>query len=163
MNQEFLNTMAAVACSCIQQIKATKDEKARKGLLSLLLTLCRNMEDIAPRNASKAAQKRADDLEIGDLRKYHFDDGGRFPGGRKKTELHWEHWRPAVDIRNELLELTEPTLENVKEVLSTAKICWVLLSENKKLDKRGQRSSRKDPSKSYAIAEIELQHDWKLP
>jgi hypothetical protein len=155
MNEEFLNSMSVVACSLISQIKSTNDKKTKKGLLSLLLTLCRNMEDVAPRNASKKAQARADQLKLGDLRSYHFDDGPRFPGGRSNSKLHWEHWKPAVDIRSELLSLDEPTTENVKDILSQAKICWVLLDENKLLDKRGQRKSRKDPAESYKIAEIE--------
>jgi len=118
------------------------------------------MEDVCPRNASKAAQARADELNIGDLRKYHFDDGGRFPGGRKSSNLHWEHWKPAVDLRDEILSLEDSSPESISAVLAKARVCWVLAEENNRLNSLGHRTKREDPQKCYDDACIEMHYDW---
>ena len=160
MNEEFLNVMSSTAHYMLSQMKDLKDLKAMRGMMSLLLALCRNMEDIAPRNASKKAQARANELNLGDLRQYHFDNGSKFPGGRKSSLLHWEHWKPAADMRNELLSLGEATIQDVKSIISQTKICWILLEENKVLDLLGQRTKRRDPLEAYSLAKIELYYDW---
>jgi hypothetical protein len=160
MNKSFLEVMSRVACDMLKSIKTVTDTETKRGVKALLLTLCRNMEDVAPRNASKAAQDRANELGIGDLRQLHFDHGSRFPGGRKKSLLHWEHWKPAADLRNELLALHDPTLKDVEAVLSSARVCWVLLEENARLNDLGYRTGRESPDIAYAEAKIELQYEW---
>lgn len=161
MNESFVSAMASVACSIISQMRFTKDEETIRGLNSLLLTLCRNMEDVAPRNASRMAVERADELGLGDLRAYHWDDGSRFPGGRKATKLHWEHWRPAADLKRDMLKLKLPNEGDVRQILNTARICWITLDENKKLDELGHRYNRTNPEVSYKEARIELAYDWE--
>ena len=160
MNPEFLQVMSETACDMVKKIKDVKDIRARRGMMALLLTLCRNMEDVAARNASTKAQMRADELNLGDLRQYHWDDGGRFPGGRKSSRLHWEHWRPAVDLRNEMLSLEDPTPDQIKIILSTSRVCWILLDENDKLNSLGYRTNRVDPKTCYDEAGIELHYEW---
>lgn len=160
VNQEYLDKMTSITIEILKQLSSTKDPVARRGVLTLLLTLCRNMEDVAPRNASKSAQQRADSLSLGDLRQYHFDDGGRFPGGRKNSRLHWEHWKPASDLRRDLLNLYQPSHESVKQILEKSRVCWILLEENDVLNSLGHRINRKDPEKCYREANIDLAYDW---
>lgn len=160
MNEEFLRVMSESAHDMVLRMKNLKDPCSRRGMMTLLLTLCRNMEDVAARNASKMAQERAEVLGLGDLRKYHWDDGGRFPGGRKSSRLHWEHWRPAADLRRDILLLENPTPESVKEILRSSRVCWILLEENDKLNRLGYKVNRKDPSKCYEDAQIHLHYEW---
>jgi len=160
MNKSFLEIMSKVACDMLRHIKDASDIESKRGINALLLTLCRNMEDVAPRNASKAAQARANILGIGDLRQYHFDHGARFPGGRGNSLLHWEHWKPAADLRNELFSLEDPTPKDIERILDGAKICWILLEENDKLNRLGYRTCRKDPASAYLEAKIDLQYEW---
>lgn len=160
MQEEFLKAMAGAASDLVKRIHSTRDRKAKRGLLTLLLTLCRNMEDICPRNASKAAQTRADELNIGDLRQYHFDDGGKFPGGRKSSNLHWEHWKPAVDLRDEMLSVENPDQKEMERILVKARVCWILMSENDALNSLGHRTRRSDPQKCYDDAGIEMNYEW---
>jgi len=160
INQEYLDKMSNIAIEILKQLSSTIDPIARRGVLTLLLTLCRNMEDVAPRNASRSAQQRADSLSLGDLRKYHFDDGGRFPGGRKNSHLHWEHWKPAADLRRELLGLSNPTPQSVRQILEKSRVCWILLEENDTLSRLGHKINRKDPEKCYQEANIDLAYDW---
>jgi hypothetical protein len=160
MNQQFLDYMAAAASQMITSIESLTDPAAIRGAKAILLTLCRNMEDVAPRNVSVKAAARGRELGIDDLRAYHFDAGGRFPGGRKASRLHWEHWRPASDLRSELLSLHDPTPAACKSVLETARVCWVLLEENDELNRRGCRTGRRDPAGDYAAAGIEMQYEW---
>lgn len=161
MNDSFVEAMSRVALSLISEIKNAKDNETKRGLNSLLLTLCRNMEDVAPRNASKKAAERASMLGLGDLRQYHWDDGSRFPGGRKATQLHWEHWRPAADLKRDILSLKSASEEQIRTILGSARICWITLDENKKLDDLGHRYNRSNPEKSYVEAQIELAYDWR--
>lgn len=160
MNNHFLTTMAASASDLAFQLQRTTDRQTRKGLLSVLLFLCRGMQDVAPRNASKRAQARADELGIGDLRQYGFYDAGRFPGGRKGSGMHWEHWKPAVDMRDAILDLTVPFPDTVQAILSEARICWILLEEAEELRKLGHNTGRSDPGESYRAAGIELAYTW---
>lgn len=160
MNPQFLAAMAASASDLAFQVGKATDRQTRKGLLSVLLYLCRGMQDVAPRNASKRAQARADDLGIGDLRQYSFYDAGRFPGGRKGSGMHWEHWKPAVDMRDAILALPVPFPETVAAVLSEARICWILLEEADALRQLGHSTGRADPALSYRAAGIVLAHDW---
>lgn len=160
MNEEFLRVMSETACDMTLRLRGLQDSSARRGMMALLLTLCRNMEDVATRNASRAAQDRADELCLGDLRKYHWDDGGRFPGGRKSSKLHWEHWYPAADMRRDILSLENPTPVKIQNVLKTSRVCWILLEENDRLNKLGHRINRKDPHLCYEEAQIQLCYDW---
>lgn len=159
MKVTFLAAMSkTAACMALQLQDDDLDAAARRGLMHMLLMLCRNMQETAPINASRAAQEEADKIGIGDLRRKKFSDGSRFPGGRGR--FHWEHWRPAVDLRDEILRLREPTAESTAEVLRTARICWILQEENSKLNEIGCRTGRSDPGSAYAAAGIELAHEW---
>ena len=160
MNPQFLAVMAETASGIVLSLQKTTDREARRGLLSLLLTLCRGMQDVAPRNASIRAQARAHELGLGDLREHDFYDGARFPGGRKASMMHWEHWKPAVDLRNEILALTSPTPSAVECILKNARICWILLEEATLLRKLGHNTGRADPAESYKAAGIELAYPW---
>lgn len=162
MNSPFVASMARVALSIVNELRVCRDADTKRGLNSLLLTLCRNMEDVAPRNASRMAVERATELGLGDLRRYHWDDGSRFPGGRKATRLHWEHWRPAADLKRDILALGRPTEKSISEILGSARICWITLDENKRLDELGHRYNRSNPVQSYADARIELAYDWSV-
>jgi hypothetical protein len=160
MDPDFINSMSEVALSIIVQLSKPQSKQSTRGLHSLLLTLCRNMEDVAPRNASVAAQTRADELHLGDIRNYHFDHGSRFPGGRKKSELHWEHFIPAVHLKSQLLSLVNPTSDIIKPILSQSRICWITLQENSKLNSLGFKSVRPDPQLAYQQANITLAYPW---
>lgn len=160
MNSSFVRSMAEISLCIVNKIKENEEKQTGKGLLSLLLTLCRNMEDVAVRNASCAAQLRANQLGLGDLRNYHWDDGGRFPGGRKESGLHWEHWKPAVDMRTEILRLENPSIDSIENILKNARVCWILLEENDSLNKNGHKMRRRDPELCYKEANIALYYDW---
>jgi hypothetical protein len=160
MDSDFLNSMSEVSLSILQQLSRPQSTPSTKGLHALLLTLCRNMEDVAPRNASVTAQTRADELKLGDLRNYHFDHGSKFPGGRKNSELHWEHFFPAAHLKSQLLSLVNPTTDLIKPILSQSRICWITLQENSKLNSLGFKSVRPNPQLAYQQANIILAYHW---
>jgi len=156
-----MRSMAEVGETIISQMRMVSDTETLRGLNALLLQLCRNMEDVAPRNASVMAQRHAFSLGIGDLRLYHFDHGRNFPGGRKNSTLHWEHWKPAADIKNELLSLpVDHSIQQIECILSQSRICWILLEENDRLNKLGFRTNRRNPELCYGEANISLYYPW---
>jgi hypothetical protein len=57
--------------------------------------------------------------------------------------LHFEHTVTVGKLVGSLLKMQEPTLAQVVEVLSTAKVSWVTKAENAELDKFGFRSIRR--------------------
>jgi hypothetical protein len=161
MNPRFITSMAHCSAEILKQIRNTQDQQTITGLLSLLLTLCRNIEDVAPRNASTSAQHRANQLGLGDLRQYHFDHGSKFPGGRKLSQLHWEHWTPAVHIRNSILSLPQDySPQQIESLLGHSRICWITLDENSKLNNLGFKSTRPNPHLAYQQANITLAYPW---
>ena len=163
MNDSFLDTMSNLASQMIAQMPAAEgDAAAERGLRSLLMTLCRNMEDVAPRNASTKAAARGRELGIADLRAFHFDDGCRIPGGRAASRLHWEHWFPVAEMRRELVCLRDPTPTACRTVLAKARLCWILKEEDSALTALGFRSRRPDPDAAYRAAGIEMEYSWEM-
>lgn len=161
MNEIFLRTMSNLACQIINEVPASLPDKAtERGVRNLLMILCRNMEDVAPRNASIKAVEMAARLGIEDLRRLHFDDGGRIPGGRAASRLHWEHWFPVAEMRRELMDLQKPTPEACRDVLAKARLCWILKEEDDALTSLGYRSRRPDPEAAYRAAGIEMAYPW---
>jgi len=161
MSEKFIEVMSHLVSEMVKiSPKYSDDRAARNGLNALIMTLCRNMEDVVPRNVSVKAAARGRELGVRDLRKFHFDHGGKIPGGRKKSLLHWEHWMPVAEMKRELLELVNPTPEECRKVLSKSRICWIMKDENDELDRRGFKSVRPDPEGAYKIAGIEFEYDW---
>jgi hypothetical protein len=161
MNGVFLATMSDLASQMVLSAPAAgADPAAERGLRALLMTLCRNMEDVAPRNVSVKAAHRGRSLGIDDLRRLHFDDGCRIPGGRRSSSLHWEHWLPVAEMRRELMSLSDPTPAACRAVLSKARLCWILKEEDDRLSELGFRSRRPDPDAAYRAAGIELAYPW---
>lgn len=161
MNEVFLNTMSILASKMVSEMACVQDDPtAKRGLSNLLMTLCRNMEDVAPRNVSIRAMERGRELGINDLRTLHFDDGGRINGGRAMSKLHWEHWFPVVEMRKEIVSLGHPTPEACKGVLSRARVCWILKEEDLALTALGYRCRRPDPEAAYREAGILMAYSW---
>ncbi len=121
---------------------------------SLLKHLCRELEDFAPRNVSKAACDEALRNDIADLREFHWNDQHKFDKGREVFQ--WEHMVPASDLFWDLVALAKDAKhtehERVAKVLRRARIAWILKDEDKGLPK----NRRADPWRAYQDAKIEL-------
>ena len=99
-------------------------------------------------------------MGIADLRKIHFDDGKKVPGGKAALGIHWEHWLPVAEMKAKLLILPDPTPEACAEVLSEARLCWVMKWEDERLSQLGFRIRRPDPEAAYRAAGIEMAYPW---
>lgn len=110
-----------------------------------------------PRTASVNAQKRADELGIGDLRRF---DWGDQPSKTKMKDpgrkiFHFEHITPMNVIVNDIIESNCETA--IKSHIMKIKIAWILKEEDRLLTKGINGSWRsKRPSDAYQRLNIQL-------
>ena len=126
------------------------------GLLKLRIDrTLRAIGTYQPRTASVNAQKRADELGIGDLRRF---DWGDQPGKMKdkgRKIFHFEHVTPMNVIVNDIIESNCETA--IKSHIMKIKIAWILKEEDRLLTKGINGSWRsKRPSDAYKILNIQL-------
>jgi hypothetical protein len=138
--------------------------RASRSYDELIVLAIRKVDEVAPVNVSKAAHAKARELGIQkDLRNYCWvcQTHKRAMKDVDRTVFHWEHYTTVDDMNREIRLLGEgPLPSDVANVLSRAKIVWLLESENVRLDRAGARSRRSDPIAAYEDAGIELMHDW---
>lgn len=156
---EALSLLADTAHHLLRQ-RAKAGAIARRSLDSLLGHLCREVEDLAPRNVSVAAMQQATGRGLGDLRRFHWDDQIKGMGDAGRATFHWDHFVPVSVLRRALLEEREPTSARCAEILRTARIAWITKDEDRRLTKLGFRHLRPDPEAAYRDASIELAHPW---
>ena len=70
--------------------------------------------------------------------------------------FHWEHVLPRAQMLDLLLAQLAPNVRSVHEVVSRARIAWILKSEDSMLSARGFRSRRSNPYQCYRDCNIEL-------
>jgi hypothetical protein len=140
--------------------------RARGGALKsydeLLALAVRKVDEISPLNVSKVAQEKANELGIGDLRTrcWKCTRSYKDPAHKGERLFVWEHYKRAVDIRKEVLDLPNPTVEQIAAILATTRIAWIVRSEDVKLGPG--RKPRPDPAAAYRDAHIELRYRWEV-
>jgi hypothetical protein len=139
--------------------------RARDGAIEsydqLLALAVRKVDEVAPLNVSKAAHEKADELRLGDLRTYCWNCTGSYRDGSPKPKrlFVWEHHKRAADIRNEVVALPKPTVEQIAAILATTRIAWILRNEDDRLGPG--RKPRPDPARAYRDADIALLYRWE--
>lgn len=152
-----LSILARTAALLVEQRDASAGA-ARKCIESLLNHLCREVEDLAPRNVSVAAAEEAARRGLGDLRVYHWDDQVTRMRDRGRAMFHWDHHTPVAELRRALLAPSQRAVPAA--VLSRARIVWITKAEDRRLTELGFRDRRPDPAAAYRAARIELAHPW---
>ena len=147
--------LAATAVFLIEEYRTCKEPSGKYVVHLLLDSLCRH----APWRrfyASKRAQKKADQLGLGDLAQYHWRHQKKAMGDKERKVFHWEHVHTVRQLRTELLKLPSPDDASVRRVLRKATGAWILKSEDKKLSDNGYTSKRPFPFAAYRKVGIEL-------
>jgi hypothetical protein len=114
--------------------------------------MARDLERFVTPRVSRAAQDRANQMDIGDLSRLRWIDQPvkmRDPG---RKIFHWEHIVPTSDIARRIVTMDQPNVADITSILMIAGVAWILKAENTKLPLNG----RADPLLSYAEAGIEL-------
>lgn len=149
--QQAAPLIAEAIVGILRQHKATPAD-VRSTLKTMLGWMARDLERYVVPGVSRAAQERADELELGDLTRFHW----KHQRGRMKDPMreifHWEHVVPVSDTVEALLALDDPMPSTIVPILMRAEIAWILKSEDKALRRRG----RADPRAAYVAAGIEL-------
>ncbi|WP_114944803.1 hypothetical protein [Microvirga calopogonii] len=114
--------------------------------------VARDLENFVIPMVSAAAQDRAIQMGLPDLRQFRWNDQKSRMSDPNREIFHWEHYTPVSNIVAGLIKITTPDLESIAEVLRTARVAWILKEENARLSHR----SRKDPAADYARAGITL-------
>jgi len=114
------------------------------------------------RGVSRAAQEFAEKNKFGNELKYikqtqltKLKDPNR-SDDKGKTALVLEHFVPAKQLMDELLDIKKPTLQDVINVMEKADVKVITWKEHEKLEKTGNKDKRPDPKKAYKDAGIEL-------
>lgn len=154
--EEVVVALTPVAVRLLTQATTRRGSAVATSCCSLLAHLARELEDVCPRNVSRAAHQKAQELGLGDLRRFHWDDRAKEPLRRYTEVFHWEHFWPVGQLLRDLEGLARPTEQSVAAILSRTKIVWVLKVEDRRLPK----SIRPNPDSAYATAGIVLMHAW---
>lgn len=143
-----------IAEAIVGILRQYKDAPAdvRGTLATMLVWMARDLERYVMPGVSRAAQARADELGIGDLRQFHWGHQRGLMKDPTRQIFHWEHVVPVKDMVKALLALDDPTPLTIVPILIRAEIAWILKSEDKLL----RRSGRPDPRAAYLAAGIEL-------
>ena len=103
MLEYVINEIAPVILELVERYKSAQEADLKFYYSSTIKHLIRNLERFVTPRVSSEAQKRADELDIGDLSKRQWRDQtkGKMKGTRKSI-LHFEHVKPVGDMFNEL-------------------------------------------------------------
>lgn len=154
---EIIEQLAPQFEAILRAYQAAERDDVRVWLSSLLGHACRELEDFIEPRISVAAQAKASAMELGDLRRFHWDDQVGKMNDRGRKIFHWEHFVPVSLLKRRLMELSDPTVDAILPILSVAEIAWVLKDEDEKLRRLGFGSDRDDPAAAYAAAEIDFE------
>ncbi len=127
-------------------------EPIRAHYRTVLKWMARDLENFVLPMVSAAAQARADQMGLPDLRQFRWRDQPKKMKDPDRSIFHWEHYTPVSNLVDGLLQIRTPTLETIANILKTARIVWILKEENARLSHR----SRKDPALDYRNAGIDL-------
>jgi len=135
----------------------SETDALRKFFKKALMSFCRHLEYFAPLNVSEAAQTWATERGVPTLRSLtKYEERARF--GAEKDALLWEHQKPAKDIFDDLVDAGGASDEEILAILKTARIAWILSSENARImPKKGRRD---DPDAAYRQADIKMLWCW---
>ncbi len=149
--EQAVPLIAEAIVGLLRQYK-TAPADVRGTLSAMLRWMARDLERYVLPGVSRAAQARADELELGDLAEFNW---GHQRGAMKdptRAIFHWEHVVPVSDTVTALLALEDPTSSTIAPILMRAEIAWILKTEDKRLRRKG----RPDPRAAYVAAGIEL-------
>ncbi|NBJ13695.1 hypothetical protein [Microvirga arsenatis] len=127
-------------------------EPVRAHFRTLLKWMARDLENFVQPMVSVAAQERAKEMGLPDLRQFRWKDQPKKMKDPGRAIFHWEHYTPVANIVRDLLEINTPSRETVTDVLKTARIAWILKEENACLNHR----SRPDSDNDYRAVGIRL-------
>jgi hypothetical protein len=117
---------------------------------TILKAMARDLENFVRPRASVAALEKAREMELPDIRQFHWCDQKGKMRDPHRSIFHWEHIMPVENIVSGVLG--EVSIEGIARVLMTAEIAWILKEENERLTHKG----RVDPVEDYRQAGIVL-------
>lgn len=118
----------------------------------ILKWMMRHLEDFITPLVSEEAQRKADKMGLGDLRRYRWRHQPRRMRDPKREIFHWEHATQTSDMAKAVIRLTPPSPDNIAAVLRTITVVWITKRENKKLPP----GERPDWRSAYEQAGIKL-------
>lgn len=136
---------------------AQLSERHKKRVKESISDDIKKCTDCTDTRVSVAAHGEADEIEI-DLAQMGWHDQPRFDEGRRI--FHREHTIPVRVIREKCL--LAQTRDSIVEALNSARVAWILKSEDERLTENGLRSTMpadwngKDPFARYAAVGIEI-------
>ncbi len=134
---------------------ADANEQARRYYFYCMKWMMRGLDQFARPRVSRKADERANQMGVGDLHQYGWNDQSQFMRDAGRKVFHWEHATQTSDLALKVLGLEEITPEGVVAALSDLTVVWILKDENRLLP----RGPRLDWNATYQAAGIELMPD----
>ncbi len=135
-----------------------KMNQSKRYIKDILVRTLRMIESISPLDVSNKAQEKAIEMGIEKpLYYYSWLDQNKSKGMKDydRSIFHWEHFYPIGQQVKDLLAIEQLTDEEIYNVISKNKVCWILKEENKELE-RIAKSNRPNPADAYRKANIKL-------
>lgn len=138
--------------SIIGDMKTISDKRHLKPSIVFKIRMAGTYQ---PRTASVNAQKRADELGIGDLRRFDWGDQPSRMKDPGRKIFHFEHVNPLNNIVESILKSKCETA--IRSHIMKIKIAWILKEEDRLLTKGIGGSWRsKRPDDAYERLNIQL-------
>jgi hypothetical protein len=138
--------------SIIGDMKTISDKRHLKASIVFKIRMAGTYQ---PRTASVNAQKRADELGIGDLRRFDWGDQPSRMKDPGRKIFHFEHVNPLNNIVESILKSKCETA--IRSHIMKIKIAWILKEEDRLLTKGIGGSWRsKRPDDAYERLNIQL-------
>lgn len=155
-NTEDIPGVAKVLLPLLEGYLNSDSEQHKKYYLETLKWPCRYLERFIAPEISMNALLEAQEMGIGDPRKYNWSHQKKEMKDPERKIFHWEHVYPVSSMVKDLLKLEDLSIEAVSDIAAKADIAWILKSEDKLLSKHGFRSKRPaNPWDAYIQAGIE--------
>ena len=129
---------------------------------SVLDHACRQMECFASPEVSIRAAEEATAQGLPDLRTFTWKDQVGRMGDIGREVFHWEHVLPVAELKRRLLDSDTRSLEDVRKILASVDIAWILKSEDACLTSNGFSHRRPgNPWEAYSKAGVAIQRGGK--
>ena len=156
-NEATLDSVSETFKSLLISLHNADDEISIIFLKDLITRACRKIElYIEPRYSVKA-ELVANEMKIGCLSQYQWNDQNSKRKDKGRKVFHWEHILPVSTIVKKLLAIENPTNSAIIDIIKNADVAWILKAENDQLDSNGYRTKRpENPLEAYINCDIQL-------
>lgn len=156
-NKATIDSVSETFKSLLISYQKADDDISKVFLKDLITRACRKIELYVEPRYSVKAELAANEMKIGCLSQYQWNDQNLKMKDKGRKVFHWEHILPVSTMVKKLLALDDPTNSAIIDIIKNADIAWILKVENDRLEFQGYRTKRpENPLDAYHSCGIKL-------